>query len=274
MIILSTLLSRSRDYYARAGKEGKDRRVEARARGGAEEGKYELPSLFGLKGIDYISISSEIHKSSGMKSEMKALLLRVRELTKAKGAKARLAATLDVHQSQISDWLAGNYALSGEVALFGCSNGSSNRILNKRRNRGGASNTADGGRPGNQSNRMKRSTESAKGSRAKGPKTQGETASRSIRNASVKTATAQEAERECWTELSREVKKAIALIFSLRDRVSLTCALFDDPLQESISDGFQDLTWETASALLESFDKARATCETDARTAGKGGAVA
>jgi transcriptional regulator with XRE-family HTH domain len=60
---------------------------------------------------------SALRNVVGMKSELQQLLGRVRELSKAKGAKAKLASFLEVSAPRVSEWLAGKYEPSGETTL-------------------------------------------------------------------------------------------------------------------------------------------------------------
>jgi transcriptional regulator with XRE-family HTH domain len=76
----------------------------------------ELPAFAPTK-KESVDTISEFRKPLVVKSELKQLLADVRRLTKAKGAKAQLAKKLDVPQSRLSEWLAGKYEPSGEIAL-------------------------------------------------------------------------------------------------------------------------------------------------------------
>lgn len=60
---------------------------------------------------------SENCKSESVQSEMDKLLAKIRNLTRKKGMKSRLASFLKVPPSRISEWLAGKYEPSGEVTL-------------------------------------------------------------------------------------------------------------------------------------------------------------
>ena len=64
-----------------------------------------------------LTSKSENRNFEGVKSEMKRLLGSVRRLVAPKGAKAKLAAHLKVPPSRVSEWLAGKYEPSGEIAL-------------------------------------------------------------------------------------------------------------------------------------------------------------
>jgi transcriptional regulator with XRE-family HTH domain len=70
--------------------------------------------IFLGQGVDTLS---ENRKSADVKSELKGLLAKVRTLTKAKGAKTKLAAHIEVPPSRLSEWLAGKYEPSGESTL-------------------------------------------------------------------------------------------------------------------------------------------------------------
>jgi transcriptional regulator with XRE-family HTH domain len=67
--------------------------------------------------IKRLHITSEVRKVSGVPTEIKKLLTDVRSLVSQKGMKAKLAAHLEVPQSRLSEWLAGKYEPSGEIAL-------------------------------------------------------------------------------------------------------------------------------------------------------------
>jgi transcriptional regulator with XRE-family HTH domain len=64
-----------------------------------------------------LTAKSENRKVPTVKPGLHALLDQVRRLTKGKGMKATLAAHLGVPQSRLSEWLAGKYEPSGEIAL-------------------------------------------------------------------------------------------------------------------------------------------------------------
>jgi transcriptional regulator with XRE-family HTH domain len=55
--------------------------------------------------------------SSDMKLSLKAILNDVRRLTKATGGKTQLAKDLGVPKARVSEWLAGKYEPSGEMAI-------------------------------------------------------------------------------------------------------------------------------------------------------------
>lgn len=61
--------------------------------------------------------TSEVRKVSDVKSEIQQLLERVRALVSAKGMKAKLATSLNVPQSRLSEWLGGKCNPSGETTL-------------------------------------------------------------------------------------------------------------------------------------------------------------
>jgi transcriptional regulator with XRE-family HTH domain len=60
---------------------------------------------------------TDSRKSADMKSELKGILAKVAAFTKAKGAKGKLAKTIGVPQSRLSEWLAGKHEPSGDIAL-------------------------------------------------------------------------------------------------------------------------------------------------------------
>lgn len=64
-----------------------------------------------------LHITSELRKVPSVKSEIQKLLERVRVLVSGKGMKAKLASTLDVPQSRLSEWLGGKCEPSGETTL-------------------------------------------------------------------------------------------------------------------------------------------------------------
>jgi len=65
----------------------------------------------------YLTETSEIRKNKNVNTEMDRLLARVRALVLAKGMKAKLAATLNIPQSRLSEWLGGKCDPSGETTL-------------------------------------------------------------------------------------------------------------------------------------------------------------
>jgi transcriptional regulator with XRE-family HTH domain len=67
--------------------------------------------------IKRLTITSEVRKVSDVKSEIQKLLERVRALVSAKGMKAKLATSLGVPQSRLSEWLGGKCDPSGETTL-------------------------------------------------------------------------------------------------------------------------------------------------------------
>jgi transcriptional regulator with XRE-family HTH domain len=71
----------------------------------------------GLAEKNELTTTSEIRKVEDVKSEIEKLLARVRGLVSAKGMKAKLAATLGVPQSRLSEWLGGTCEPSGETTL-------------------------------------------------------------------------------------------------------------------------------------------------------------
>ena len=68
-------------------------------------------------GKEDLTGTSEMRKVEGVKSEIQRLLARVSRLVAAKGTKAKLAETLEVPQSRLSEWLGGKCDPSGETTL-------------------------------------------------------------------------------------------------------------------------------------------------------------
>lgn len=64
-----------------------------------------------------LNASSEYCNTNDVQSELCQLLEQVRSLTKPKGMKAKLARDLGVPKPRVSEWLAGKYQPSGEIAL-------------------------------------------------------------------------------------------------------------------------------------------------------------